>query len=50
MTAAKNVDGALVVVILNKMRTDRQYAIRLKGNVIRIQIPAYTLNTLVIES
>lgn len=49
MTAAKNVDGSLVVVILNKMRADRQYAIRLKGNVIRMQIPAYTLSTLVIE-
>lgn len=49
MTAAKNEDGSLAVVILNKTRDDRQYAIRLNGNVIRIQIPAYTLSTLVIE-
>lgn len=49
MTAAKNTDGSLAVVILNKTRADRQYAIRMNGNVIRIQIPAYTLSTLVIE-
>lgn len=49
MTAAKNADGSLAVVILNKTRADRQYAIRMNGNVIRIQIPAYTLSTLVIE-
>ena len=50
MTAAQNVDGSIVAVILNKTRADRQYAIRLEGNVIRIRIPAYTLSTIVIES
>lgn len=49
MTAAQNVDGSIVAVILNKTRTDCQYAIRLEGNVIRIRIPAYTLSTIVIE-
>ena len=49
MTAAQNVDGSIVAVILNKTRADRQYAIRLEGNVIRIRIPAYTLSTIVIE-
>ena len=49
MTAARNPDGSLAVVILNASDADRKYAIRIKGCIIRISIPARTLNTFLTE-
>lgn len=49
MTAAKNPDGSVTAVLLNKSGEDAGYAIRLDGRVIRIQLPARTLSTLVIS-
>ena len=48
MTAAKNPDGSLVAVLLNKTDKDRSYAIRLEGKVIRVKAPAHTIGTVVI--
>ena len=45
MTAAKNPDGSLVAVLLNKTAKDRSYAIRLEGKVIRVKAPAHTIGT-----
>lgn len=49
MTAAKNTDGSLVLVLLNKQNADLKYAIRLNGEVLRISLPARTISTLVIS-
>ncbi len=49
MTAAKNPDGTLTAVFLNKNETDAGFAIRIEGNVIRIELPAKTISTVVIE-
>ena len=49
MTCAKNPDGTIVSVLLNKHNRDCQYAIRIKGKIIRINLPARTISTLVIE-
>ena len=48
MTAAKNPDGSLVAVLLNKTGEDKSYAIRLEGKVIRVKAPARTIGTVVI--
>jgi glucosylceramidase len=48
MTAAKNPDGSIVAVILNKQYEDAQYAVRMDGRVIRISAPAGTISTLLI--
>ena len=50
VTAAKNPDGQIVVVLLNKGNEDASYAIRINGQIIRIEIAANTLNTVVIEA
>lgn len=50
MTAAKNPDGSIAVIILNQTNEDREYAIRMEGNVIRIKTPARTISSLLIES
>jgi len=47
MTAVKNQDGSVVVVILNKNNDDKQYVIRMDGNIIRIKIPTRTINTFI---
>lgn len=47
MTAVKNEDGSIAVVLLNK-NEDQEYAIRLEGKVIRLKVPGRTINTLVI--
>lgn len=49
MTAAKNPDGSIAVVILNKENKDQAYAIRFDGKVIRVKAPAKTISTIVIE-
>lgn len=49
MTAAKNPDGSIAAVVLNKQDEDQKYAIRIQGQVIRIKAPARTLSTIVIR-
>jgi glucosylceramidase len=49
MTSTKNPDGGVVTVILNKNNEDAKYAIRMNGKVIRIQLPARTLSTLILS-
>ncbi len=49
VTAAKNPDGSLVLVVLNRGNEDRGYAIRVLDQVIRISIPKETISTFVIE-
>ncbi len=46
VTAARNPDGTLAVVVLNRENQDRAYAFRLHGRVIRAAFPARTLSTL----
>lgn len=46
ITAAKNPDGSIIVVLLNSGQTDAAYAIRMEGKLIRIQIPAKTISTI----
>ncbi len=48
ITTAKNPDGSLCLVALNKHHSDVSYAIRLGGNVIRIELPANTISTILI--
>lgn len=50
MTAAKNADGTVAVVLLNKGNEDLSYAIRMAGGVIRVTIPARTISTVVIPA
>lgn len=49
MTSAKNPDGSIAVVLLNKGTEDQGYAIRMQEQVIRVKLPAGTISTLVIE-
>lgn len=50
LTAAKNPDGSLAVVVLNQENEDRAYAFRIEGQVIRASFPARTISTLLIEA
>ncbi len=49
MTAAKNPDGTVVLVVLNKSNSDAGYAVRMCGQVIRIQLPARTISTFLMK-
>lgn len=49
MTAAKNPDGTIAAVLLNKHDDDQAYAIRIHGQVIRVKVPARTLSTIIIK-
>ena len=49
MTAARNEDGSITAVFLNKGEKDTGCAVRLEGKVIRVTLPAGTLSTLVIR-
>ncbi|MBR2602662.1 MAG: glycoside hydrolase [Clostridia bacterium] len=46
VTAARNPDGSVAVVLLNRGEADLSYALRLEGKVIRVSVPAHTLSTL----
>ena len=46
ITAAKNPDGSIIIVLLNSGQTDAAYAIRMEGKLIRIQIPSKTISTI----
>lgn len=48
ITAAKNQNGELVLVALNKGASSASYAIRLNGHVIRVEFPAKTISTVLI--
>lgn len=48
MTAAKNPDGSIVIVLLNKTDEDTAYAIRMQDQVIRVKTPARTISTVVV--
>lgn len=49
LTAAKNTDGSIAIVILNRGEADASYAIRIEGKVIRVTAPAKTVNTVCIK-
>ncbi len=49
MTAAGNPDGSIAVVLLNRGEKDAHYALRMEGRVIRVNVPAHTVNTLCLE-
>lgn len=49
MTAAKNLDGSVTAVLLNKSNEDQEYAIRMEGKVIRVKAPARTISSIIIE-
>ena len=46
ITAAKNPDGSIIIVLLNSGQTDAAYAIRMERKLIRIQIPSKTISTI----
>lgn len=48
ITAAKNPDGSIAAVLLNKTADDKSYAIRMDGRVIRVKAPAHTISTVFI--
>lgn len=50
MTAAKNPDGSIALVVLNQSDEDASYAIRMKGQVIRISLPARTISSFMIDN
>jgi len=50
VTAVKNPDGSLAVVVLNRGNADTGYALRLNGEIIRTHFPARTISTLVFEA
>ena len=45
VTAARNTDGSLAVVILNRNPKDAAYAFRVNGKVVRFEIPGNTIST-----
>ena len=48
LTAAKNPDGSLAVVLLNRGQADVSCAIRMNGQIIRITLPSKTISTICI--
>lgn len=48
LTAAKNPDGSLAVVLLNRGQADVSCAIRMDGQIIRISLPSKTISTICI--
>lgn len=49
MTAAKNQDGSIVIVMQNHSQADASYAIRMEGQLIRVSVPAKTISTICID-
>ncbi len=50
MTAAKNPDGTIVLELLNRTDKDLSYAVRMDGQIVRLNIAGKTMNTVVIEA
>lgn len=48
VTAAKNTDGSIAVVLLNRGEKDTSYALRMDGKIIRVAIPAKTISTVLL--
>ncbi len=46
LTAAKNTDGSIAIVLLNHGQKDVSYAIRMEGHITRITLPARTISTI----
>ncbi len=49
LTAARNPDGSIAVVLLNSGQADASYAIRMDGQIIRILVPSRTISTICFE-
>ena len=49
VTAVKNPDGKLVLVVLNRGDEDTGYVLRLNGELARTHFPAHTISTVIIE-
>lgn len=49
LTAARNPDGSYVVVLLNKTNKDSGCFLRVAGEIVRIDLPAETISTLVLH-
>lgn len=47
--AARNTDGSIVIVLLNRGQADASYAIRIDGKVIRVSAPAKTISTILLH-
>ncbi len=50
MTVAKNPDGTIVLELLNRTDKDLSYAVRMDGQIVRLNIAGKTMNTVVIEA
>lgn len=49
ITAAKNVDGSIAIVLLNRGQADASYAIRMEGKILRVSVPSRTISTICIK-
>ncbi|HCO41200.1 MAG TPA: glycoside hydrolase, partial [Lachnospiraceae bacterium] len=49
VTAAVNPDGSYVVILLNRTKEDSGSFLRVNGHIMRVDLPAETLSTVVIE-
>ena len=49
VTAAVNPDGSYVVILLNRTKEDSGCFLRVNGHIMRVDLPAETLSTVVIE-
>ena len=49
VTAVKNPDGSLALVVLNQGSQDQSYALRLEGKIVRMAFPSRTISTVVLE-
>ena len=47
--AAQNPDGTIVAVLLNRTAQDAFYAFRICGRIVRFEVPAGTITTLLLE-
>jgi hypothetical protein len=48
ITACRNADHSLAVVVLNQRGSPKDYQLRLQDKTVQLSIPAYALQTLVI--
>ncbi len=49
LTAAQNPDGSYVAVMLNRGQTDTGCFLRVRGEIVRIDLPAETISTVVLD-
>ena len=48
IVAARNTDGSIAVVVLNRGDRDTGYVLRWDGNLARIHFPAHSISTVII--